>query len=336
MKILAVALVLCMLANLSAAFYTKNSGVISLDSNFNKEVIKSDELWLVEFYAPWCGHCQALKPEWEKAAKALKGIVKVGAVDMDAHPEIGSPYNVQGFPTIKFFGADKKTPIDYDQARDEKAIVNFALNQVNKVVKDRLKGKSSGTEKEDKKKGGSESASSDKDVVVLTDSNFNDIVYNSKDIWLIEFYAPWCGHCKKLQPNWEAAASKLKGKVNFGKVDATVEKKLAGRFQIKSYPTIKYWNYGGGKTDKNAQAYQSGREADQIVTFAQGLYNSADIDPDIFELNDQKVYDKECTSGVCVIAFLPNIYESSAVKRNEYIGKILKSSSFYVINDFFI
>lgn len=52
---------------------------------------------------------------------------------------------------------------------------------------------------------------SDKDVVVLDDTNFNALVYSSKDIWMVEFYAPWCGHCKALEPEWNEAASTLKG-----------------------------------------------------------------------------------------------------------------------------
>ena len=106
-------LVLCVCV-LASAFYTANSGVhVLTDSNFNSEVVKSEDIWIVEFFAPWCGHCQQLKPEWEKAAKALKGIVKVGAIDLDQYKSMGSQYDIKGFPTIKFFGTDKKSPIEY-------------------------------------------------------------------------------------------------------------------------------------------------------------------------------------------------------------------------------
>ena len=70
---------------------------------------------------------------------------------------------------------------------------------------DRLGGKSK------KSSGGSSSSGSGKDeVIVLDHSNFDKMVYGSKDIWMVEFYAPWCGHCKALEPEWKIAAQKLK------------------------------------------------------------------------------------------------------------------------------
>lgn len=55
--------------------YASNSAVIDLrPNNFDNLVLNSDHIWVVEFYAPWCGHCQQLMPEYDKAATALKVI----------------------------------------------------------------------------------------------------------------------------------------------------------------------------------------------------------------------------------------------------------------------
>ena len=92
--------------------YGSGDSVIDLTpSNFDSE-IKSSPVYLVEFYAPWCGHCKALVPEYKKAAAALKGIVKVGAVNADDHKSLGGQYGVRGFPTIKMFVNGKA--IDYN------------------------------------------------------------------------------------------------------------------------------------------------------------------------------------------------------------------------------
>lgn len=57
----------------SLALYDSRSDVIDLtESNFDRLVTQSDEVWIVEFFAPWCGHCQQFVGEYSKAAKALK------------------------------------------------------------------------------------------------------------------------------------------------------------------------------------------------------------------------------------------------------------------------
>lgn len=85
------------------------------------------------------------------------------------------------------------------------------FEEANKLIASRG-GKSTGS------KGGSSSGGGSKgDVVILTDDNFEKEVLQSKEPWLVEFYAPWCGHCKNLEPHWKSAATQLKGqvKVNF-------------------------------------------------------------------------------------------------------------------------
>jgi protein disulfide-isomerase A6 len=61
-----------------------------------------------------CGHCKNLVPEYKKAATALKGIAKIGAVDATQHQSLASQFGVRGYPTIKVFGLDKKKPTDYN------------------------------------------------------------------------------------------------------------------------------------------------------------------------------------------------------------------------------
>jgi protein disulfide-isomerase A1 len=105
------------------------SEVVVLDeSNFDDHV-KNNDITLIEFYAPWCGHCKALAPEYDKASLTLKGQSKLAKVDCTEHRDLCEKYEVQGFPTIKLFRNDGSEPADYDQARKADAIVKFMQKQ---------------------------------------------------------------------------------------------------------------------------------------------------------------------------------------------------------------
>jgi thiol-disulfide isomerase/thioredoxin len=60
---------------------------------------------------------------------------------------------------------------------------------------------------------------SEKDVIELDPNTFQDIVYSSEEPWLIELYAPWCGHCTSLRPEWAKLATSLQGKIKVAKID---------------------------------------------------------------------------------------------------------------------
>lgn len=73
-----------------------------------------------------------------------------------------------------------------------------------------------------------------KDVVEITDSNFEEEVLNYDGMVLVEFYAPWCGHCKNLAPHWAQAATDLKGKVKVCAIDATVNTVMSNRYGVSN------------------------------------------------------------------------------------------------------
>lgn len=182
------------------------------------------------FYAPWCGHCKNAKPHFTRAANEFKDDPKVSFVAVDCTKEKLSceQYGVRGFPTIKYFNFGKN-PQDYEGGREFNDFVNFMKNPNEPI---RYDSKQDWVD-----------ISGHENIAFLDDSNFDDFIKQNKKV-LLFMYAPWCIHCKNMKPDYAAAATALKeisNESHLAAVDATKSTKLSKKFEIKGFPTIKYF-----------------------------------------------------------------------------------------------
>lgn len=83
-------------------------------------------------------------------------------------------------------------------------------------------------------------------VIEATQDNFDSVVLNSGIPTILDIYASWCGHCKKLSPVWDQLADAFKDKpVQVVKIDGDIHREVSSKFDVKSFPTLKYINAQG-------------------------------------------------------------------------------------------
>merc|ERR1712133_51420 len=100
-------------------------------------------------------------------------------------------------------------------------------------------------------------------VKVAVAKNFEELVTKSEKDALVEFYAPWCGHCKKLAPVYDELAEKLKDEdVSIVKMDATANDVPDG-YDVRGFPTL-YWK---AKDSSGPKKYEGGREVDDFLKY---------------------------------------------------------------------
>lgn len=99
---------------------------VVVGKNFKEVVLNSEQEVLVKFYAPWCGHCKHLAPHYDEAARRIANNPNILLVKVDSTENEVSGVDIQGFPTLKFWGKDKSAePIEYNGGRDADGIVQW-------------------------------------------------------------------------------------------------------------------------------------------------------------------------------------------------------------------
>ncbi|CAI5498077.1 unnamed protein product [Closterium sp. Naga37s-1] len=222
------------------------SKVIELTkANFDEVVGLTDNVF-VKFYTPWCGHCKRLAPDWEKVALLYRTTpdIVIAKLDCEAEKEICQKFGVSGYPTLKFFPAQATTPRDFAEQRTIDNIVAFLNKKLGtKIVLPPVP----------------------VDVMALTIKTFDEVVLDREKHVLVEFFAPWCGHCKSLAPTYEKLAQIFKPEkdIVIAKVDGEAEKFLASRYKVTGFPTV--WWFP--KDNKDGEEYQVGRELNDFIGY---------------------------------------------------------------------
>ena len=298
------------------------------DANF-VETLSEDSIWLIVFYVPWDEHIKPFAPllEMSYADLTSKGYsVRFGSVDVSKNRNLGWKYQIDRSPLVKIlrYDADDGWQVtNYSGEREPMAVCEACIEQHRKknipytlLPADHTDG----------------------DVIELNDTNFNEIVLGSNQVWQIAFIAPWCYHCKLMEPAFTAASKDFAGEARFATINADKNRGLARRFNIQALPTIKYFEGGYGKTDNEAKTYEGGRTEQEFYAATNQLLDEFDANPNKPEWispEDAKnhaseaehcEYDpaavdetcqsalpsevkSECTDGsLCVVAFLSESY----------------------------
>ncbi|PFH44884.1 hypothetical protein AMATHDRAFT_72161 [Amanita thiersii Skay4041] len=244
--------------------------------NFEKSTATG--IWFIEHFSPYCPHCRRFAPKWEQLVKEGKAEfphVNFAQVNCAVHGDLCKENGVTGYPQMNLFISGKNTE-EYRGSRDLNDIKDFLTKRTSKSnvpgqdtsAKDNTDS-NAGTNRESQQ----EESDSWQDprlpklnlkgeVVSLTPENFVQTL--EKGPAFVKFFAPWCGHCKKLAPTWAQMAKRLQGgHTTIAEVNCDDHRNLCTAQNIKGYPTLIY--FANGKKSE----YNSGRKLDQMIAFVE-------------------------------------------------------------------
>jgi len=233
-----------------------------------------EEMWLVDFYAPWCGPCQQLAPQWRELAKQVEKYphVHVGKVDCVEEDDLCFKLGVQSYPSIRMYplgsvGHTRYQP--YSQYhRDTRSLHQWVQSNLPSNVEN------------------------------ITPYSFQHKVLGTSKPWLVKFYAPWCGHCTRFAPAYEEVALALKGKVQVGKVNCEKYAKVCDKASVTGYPTVRFYR---GQEKGELEDYFSEnireREQEKILLVVEQLLKRSEGDMERKKVKRSKTSDEKETGG---------------------------------------
>ncbi|AFR98909.2 protein disulfide-isomerase domain [Cryptococcus neoformans C23] len=209
------------------------------EDNFKSSV--SQGVWLVEHFSPKCAHCRAFAPTWTQLARdkwhleRLTGF-HMAQVNCLAQGDLCNSNGIKFYPQIIMYTDGKPSP-HYTGGRSYEELSNYIDEHAHTYAETIL-----------------DPAGQSKEALLIGPANLEGKVQEvdergldalkAEGPVLVEYFAPWCGHCKALRPTYEQLALELQGQLNVAAVNCDDHRALCISSGIKAYPTIRLLSHG--------------------------------------------------------------------------------------------
>lgn len=218
--------------------------------NFDQAISKG--FYFVKFFVPWCGHCKSMEQVWKDLA-GVNPKVEIAEVNCELEALLCQEKKIKGYPALRLYH-DGKEIDSYTGERQFESLVNFMKNQVEKAV-DRERGDKSIDQVDIN------------DLLVLTSLN-SESTFAKPGLLFVKFFAPWCGHCKTMAPDWIEFAKSYKTvkQLVIAEVDCTKESSLCRMHDVKGYPSLILFE-NGERVNNGDGKYQGRRDLESFSKF---------------------------------------------------------------------
>eukprot|EP00111_Clytia_hemisphaerica_P003469 TCONS_00009914-protein len=234
----------------------------------------------VMFHAPWCSHCTKMSPVWDEYARQNHKLkrMKIAKLDCSEYTPLCASEKIKAYPTFRLFDQYKaftfrgttRSIREFNKFVEQKS-PNIKNGKVPEASDKQHKTHSSTQQKQQPKKR--------QGVVELTEDSFEKVVADG--ITFVDFFAPWCSHCRKLEPVWKQLADRFAhdSRVTIAKVDCTAQPNLCTSKSISAYPTLNLYKEGN-----QLSAYNYDRTLEALTSF---INNVLDTEPQPSSMDDQ-------------------------------------------------
>ncbi|CAK5272120.1 unnamed protein product, partial [Mycena citricolor] len=235
--------------------------------NFHSTIAKG--VWFIEHFSPYCGHCRAFAPTWERLveySESSKG-VSLAQVDCSVHGDLCNDNGVKGYPQMNLY-KDGEFVERFKGNRDYDILTAFIDKAKPSAPEPIAAAESVAAAAAVSSPSPEPLLNPNGEVRVLNPDNFHAVLEEGPTF--VKFYAPWCGHCKKLAPIWKQLAKISKGKMNIAEVDCEAHDKFCKTQDIPGFPTLMFYPPTGVKSE-----YTMGRKLEQLKAFVDKASSSA-------------------------------------------------------------